>query len=123
MDKQYYATVPQLIGMIIMLVGLLIINNISNMFFQTEIIYVISLLINLILLLMMFSNIFSILFTFALWETEEINKYYKLINIIIFITSCFIPVVVVLFGINTILTTENQYMSNLISYTSRCISH
>ena len=123
MDKQYYACVPQLIGTLIMIIGLLIVNNNSIMFSQTEVIYVISELINLMLLGMLFSNIFSILFLFSMWETNELNIYYKLINDTILVNSVFIPIVLILFGVNSTLTTKNKYNLGLISYNSMCIAH
>lgn len=123
MDKQYYASVPQLIGILIMNVGLLIINNNSILFSQTEAVYVISELINLMLLGMLFNTIFSILFSFSMWENNELNIYYKLMNIMILINTVFIPVVLILFGVNSTLTTENGYKLGLLSYNSRCIAH
>lgn len=123
MDKQYYASVPQLIGTIILNIGLLIINNNSTLFSQTDAAYVISELINLMLLGMSFSTILIILFSFAMWETNELNTYYKYINYMIMINTGFIPVVLILFGVNSTLSTENRYTLGMISYNSMCIAH
>lgn len=124
MDKQYYASIAQLTCTVILLVGLLITNSQTVFNANNDAIYVISMLIGLMLLAMLFNSIFIILFTFAMWEKNELDKnHYDIFNIMMMMNSVFIPIVLALFGIINTIRTEDKYLSNTLSFNSRCISH
>lgn len=124
MDRQYYSTAAQLIGTIILIVGLLIANSHTVFNAETDAIYVISMLISLMLLVMLFSTIFTILFLFAMWEKDELGDYgYTVFSIMIIVNSLFIPVVLILFGVIFTIRTEHIYVLNHLSNNARSISH
>lgn len=124
MDKQYYSSVVQLTATIILLIGLLISNAQTVFNAENDAIYVISMLIELMVLAMLFSTIFTVLFLFAMWEKDELgDESYKVFNIMILVNSFFIPVVLALFGVIWTIRTEDKYISGGLSLNSRCISH
>lgn len=124
MDKTYYASVAQLVCTVVLFVGLLITNSSTVLFAESNAVYVIAMLIELMLLAMLFSNIFCVLFSFAMWEKNELNEEnYNIFNRMVLLNTFFIPVVLALFGVIVSIRTENKYLLGLLSYNSRCIAH
>lgn len=108
MDKKYYSTTVQLIGMLIFTVGLLITS--SQISPDTDELYIFLLSINLILLMMLLIIIFCILL--AMWGCDTLNdSNYQLINNMLLMASYPIPVVLFFFGFVWLINTKKRNLS------------